>query len=108
MLRQTPAKPVDCRAAAAERRLLIVSPFPDTVRHATAKTGIARNRLVADMAAVVVVAHAAPGSKSETLSRELLAAGRPLYTFDHPANAVLIQAGARIATVDTDWAAMLK
>ena len=77
----------------------MVTPFPDTVRHITAKTATIRNRLVADMASAVVVAHAAPGSKMEALCRDLLAAGKPLYTFDHPANAALIEAGAK--NVDT-------
>lgn len=103
MLRRVPAKPVDCRTAVTEGRLLIVSPFPVTVRHVKAKTAIARNRVVADMAAAVVIAHAAPGSKIEALSRELLAAGKPLYTFDHPANATLIQAGARPIKAVTLW-----
>ncbi len=95
MLKRIPTKPVDCRAAVAEGRLLIVSPFKDTVRHITAKTAMARNRFVAEKASAVVVAHAAPGSKIEALSLELLAVGKPLYTFDHPANAVLLTQGAR-------------
>jgi predicted Rossmann fold nucleotide-binding protein DprA/Smf involved in DNA uptake len=94
LLKRIPTEPVDCRAAVAEGRLLIVSPFKDSVRHATAKTAITRNRLVASLAATVVVAHAAPGSKIEALSLELLAAGKPLYTFDHPANAAILAAGA--------------
>ena len=73
----------------------MVTSFPDTVRHITAKIATIRNRLVADMASAVVVAHAAPGSKMETLCRDLLAADKPLYTFDHPANATLIEAGAK-------------
>jgi len=93
--RQIPSKPVDCRPAVAEGRLVMVTPFPETERHITAKTATIRNRLVADMASAVVVAHAAPGSKMETLSREILASGKPLYTFDHPANATLMENGAR-------------
>lgn len=103
MLGRIPAKPVDCRVAVSDGRLLIVSTFPDKVRHVTAKTAMIRNRLVADMAAAVIVAHAAPGSKMETLCRELLAAGKLLYTFDHPANAAIINAGARPITPETDW-----
>jgi predicted Rossmann fold nucleotide-binding protein DprA/Smf involved in DNA uptake len=95
MFRRIPSKSVDCRAAVTESRLLIVSPFKDSVRHVTAKTAMTRNRFVADLATAVVIAHAAPGSKIEALSLELLAAGKPLYTFDHPANAALIAAGAR-------------
>lgn len=95
MLTRIPSAPVDCRPAVAEGRLVMVTSFPDTVRHITAKTAMIRNRLVAEMASVVVVAHAAPGSKMESLCRELLAAGKSLYTFNHPANAAMIQAGAR-------------
>lgn len=87
--------PLEFRPAVEEGRLVIVSPFPDKVRRVTAETATIRNRAVADMAAAVVVAHAAPDSKIETLCRELLAAGKPLYTFDHPANAELLSAGAK-------------
>lgn len=94
LYRQIPSEPVDCRPAVADGRLVMVTPFADTVRHITAKTATTRNRLVVEMASAVVVAHAAPGSKMEALCRDILAAGKPLYTFDHPANAALIQAGA--------------
>lgn len=96
------SKPVDCRAAVADGRLQIVSPFPETVRHITVETTRARNRLVVELASAVVVAHAAPGGKSETLCREVVAQGKPLYTFDHPSNAAILQAGARPITPDTD------
>ncbi len=95
LYRQIPSKPVDCRTAVAEGRLVMATTFPDTVRHITAITATTRNRLVVDIASGVVVAHAAPGSKMEALCREILAAGKPLYTFDHPANAALIEAGAK-------------
>ena len=95
LYRQIPSKPVDCRTAVAEGRLLMVTPFPDTVRHITTKTATIRNRLVAEMASTVVVAHASPGSKMEDLCRDILAAGKAIYTFDHPSNATLIQAGAK-------------
>lgn len=103
LLTRIPSKPVDCRSAVAERRLLILSPFKDAIRHVTAKAAIIRNRLVAEMADTVVVAHAAPGGKIEALSLELLDARKPLYTFDHPANTGLLKAGARPITPSTDW-----
>lgn len=103
MLRNIPTAPVDCKTAFAEGRLLLVSPFPDNVRRVTAETAAIRNRFVAAMAETVAVAHAAPGSKIEALSLELLAANRPLYTFNNPANATLIQAGARVITPETNW-----
>ena len=95
LFKRIPSKPVDCRAAVAEGRLLIVSPFKDNVRYVTAKTAVARNRIVADLAAAVVVAHAAPNSKIETLALDILAAGKPLYTFDHTANAAILGQGAK-------------
>ena len=72
------------------------------------ETATTRNRLVVEMASAVVVAHAAPGSKMEALCRDILATGKLLYTFDHPANAALIQAGARPITPETDWSHILK
>ena len=103
LLTRIPSKPVDCRAAVSEGRLLIVSPFNDSIRHVTAKTAMLRNRHVADLASAVVVAHAATGSKMEVLSREFLAAGKPVYTFDHPGNSSLLAAGAMVITAETDW-----
>ncbi|NLE58884.1 MAG: hypothetical protein GX616_11020 [Planctomycetes bacterium] len=91
----------------AAGRLQIIAPFPDKVRRLTAVTCAKRNRLVADMTDAVLVVHAAPGSKIEALSLKLLAAGKPLYTFDHPANAALIQAGARPINPEVDWKCML-
>ena len=95
LYRQIPSKPVDCRSAVDDDRLVMVTPFPDTVRHITAKTATIRNRLVVEMASAVIVAHAAPGSKMEALCCEILAAGKPLYTFDHPANAAILGHGAK-------------
>lgn len=100
---QVPSRPIDCRLAVAEGRLIMVTPFPDTVRHITAKTAQMRNRFVAEMARAVVVAHATPGRKMEALCHDILASGKPLYTFDHPANAALIEAGARKINNNTCW-----
>lgn len=102
-----PSEPVDCQPAVADGRLVIVTPYADTVRRITTETATFRNRLVVDIATAVVVAHAAPESKMEALCRDILAAGKPLYTFDHPANANLIAAGARPIDSDTDWQAVL-
>jgi predicted Rossmann fold nucleotide-binding protein DprA/Smf involved in DNA uptake len=103
MYRQIPKTPVDCRAAVAEERLVMATPFPDTVTHITKETAMQRNRLVAELATAIVVAHAAPGSKMKTFCHELLALGKPLYTFDHPDNKGLIAAGARTLEFVADW-----
>ena len=91
------AKPV------ASGRLTIHAPFSDNVRYKTAATCAKRNRIVADMADAVLVVHAAPGGKIESLSLELLAAGKRLYTYDHPANAGIIAAGAQPISAGGDW-----
>jgi len=56
-----------------------------------------RNRVIADLATAVVVAHADPDSDSKVgaLTCDLLAAGKPVYTFGHPANAAILDRGAK-------------
>ncbi len=95
MYRRVPTSPIDCRPAVEGGRLAIVSPFPEKMRHVTAETAMIRNRFVASMADAIVVSHATSGGKMDALCRELLAAGKPLYTFDHPANEELLRAGAQ-------------
>jgi len=87
--------PPDLCRASVEGRLLIVSPFPDTVRRVTAQGAVIRNRRVAEMADQVVIPYAAPGSKIEQLSLEILGRGKPLYTFDCHANEKLLELGAK-------------
>jgi len=98
-----PSKPVDCRLAVNEGRLVMVTPFPDTVRYITAETATTRNRLVVELASIVVVSHAAHGGKMETLCLDILAEDKPLYTFDHSANTALIEAGAIKIGESTNW-----
>lgn len=54
-----------------------------------------RNRLVAALADVVFVAHAAPSSNSAEFCREGWVRAKAMYTLDNPANAELISLGAR-------------
>src|SRR5207248_9104012 len=70
----------------AQGRLLILSPFARKHRRATAALAVMRNRLVAALAEQVFVAHAAAGSKTEQLCRELLANGKPVWTLAGGAN----------------------
>ena len=87
--------PLELRRAIDERRLAVISPFESSVSRPTTDTASRRNRVVADMADAVVVTHAAIGGKMEALCRELLASGKPIHTFEHPANTNLMSAGAR-------------
>ncbi len=94
LMQRIPSKPVDCQQAVADGRLLIISPFPSSAKRIAADMAVVRNRTVAELADAVVIPYAAPGSRMEVLSRELLATGKPLYTFDHQSNAELLAAGA--------------
>ncbi len=86
--------PSALRSAVEAGRLLLLSPFKQKDRRPTAKLAEERNRLVAALATEVFVAYANEGGKTEQLCRDLIAAGKPVLTFDSPANAKLIGMGA--------------
>lgn len=88
--------PPDVRAALEAGRLTIDTPFGDDVRRATQETAARRNRYVCERAAAVLIAYARPGGRTAALAAELLAAGKPVYTVDHPSNAALAALGARV------------
>ncbi len=73
--------------------LLLLSPFKPRDRRPTAKLAEERNRFVAALAAEVFIAYAHEGGKTEQLCHDLIAAGKPLFTFDAPANTRLIATG---------------
>lgn len=100
-LRKRPSP--EFKKSIADARLLMVTPFAQTVRRQTEVTCIKRNRVVAEMSLAVLVVHAAPGSKIAALCRELLVTGKPVYTFAHPANEAIIEAGALTIAAETDW-----
>jgi len=72
----------------------IVSPFPETHRRTTAASAEARNRHILTLAQTIVVAHAAPGGRTEALARDAVASGLTILTFDSPHNANLVRIGA--------------
>jgi hypothetical protein len=60
------------QAPLAESRLLLLSPFAEKLRRATADLARKRNGFVAALAEAIFVAHAAPGSKTERFCRDVL------------------------------------
>ena len=84
------------RPALDDGRLLVMSPFPATARRPTAELAAQRNDLVADLAAQIFIAHAAPGSKTEAFARKLAACGKALLTLDSPVNENLVEMGAEV------------
>lgn len=86
--------PPEWKAPLDDGRLLVLSPFEEKDRRATAHTAQVRNQLVATLVDEVFVAHAAPGGKTEQFCRDILLAGKPVLTRDDPDNANLITLGA--------------
>jgi len=78
-------------------RLLLISPFPPSVRRVTRATALSRNAFVADLADVLFVAYADPGGSTERLCRDALGDGKPVLTFGEPENQHLIELGAQPA-----------
>jgi len=84
------------RPGIAAGRVLLLSPFPARQRRPTQALAEQRNHMVGALAAHFLAAHAAPGSKTERLCRDLLAAGKPGYVVDAQADRHLLDAGARV------------
>lgn len=93
--------PKEYRAPLEAGRLLFLSSFAEHQRRPTVQTAQRRNRLVAALATWVFVAYAAPGGKTEAFCQEVIAWGKPLYTFDGNEN--LIEGGAKVVTSAEDW-----
>lgn len=81
--------------ALTEKRLLILSIFGEHHRRSTAVLANQRNAFVAALADKICIAHAAEDSKILEFTQMVLAWGKPVFTFDTPANEVLFQLGAR-------------
>lgn len=83
-------------------RVLLISPFGPRHRRATADLADQRNRLVAALGGTAFVSHAAPGGKTETLCREIIAMGKPLFTVACPENSNLLALGAKALAVEDE------
>lgn len=87
----------------SQGRLLMISPFSDTVRRAQTSTAAIRNEIVSALADKVFVSYAAPRSKTETLCRKIIEWGKPLLTFDSKENNSLITAvQSHVTLIDTN------
>jgi len=83
------------RVPLEEGRLLILSPFAESINRADGETASQRNRFVAALADQIFAASAAPNSNTELFCHEILAWRKPLYTFDDAANENLLALGAQ-------------
>ena len=83
------------KEALAEGHLLLLSIFDSKHRRSTAGLASQRNTFVAALADKICIAHASEGSKTLQFAHQILEWGKPLFTFDVPANRSLFQCGAQ-------------
>jgi hypothetical protein len=98
--------PAAWKTAIAAGRMLITSPFEKTGRRATAATAEERNHFVVSLADAVFIPHASPGGNLERLCTTISATGKPFWTLDDAANALLVALGARsfqLCQLPTAW-----
>ena len=86
--------PAPWKAPLEDGSLLLLSCFNDKVRRPSQQTVATRNALVADLAACLLVPHAAPGGKVEHLCEHAIAEGKPVLTVS-PTTHRVAQLGAR-------------
>ena len=92
---ETMRVPAVWKPALERGRLLIVSPFPAQERRVTRERALRRNRLVAALAAEIMITYAAAGSGTEAFAREIATGQKPCYTLAAPETHALQQLGFR-------------
>ena len=88
------------REAIDNGRLLVLSPFKKKHKRVTASLSEQRNRIVAMLARDAFLPYAAPGSRSENLCKNIISAGKQIFTFGDAANQSLIAMGAKPIKVE--------
>ncbi len=81
--------------ALGKKRLLILSPFESRYNRQTAALANQRNAFVTALADKICIAHAAEDSKTLEFAQMVIAWGKPVFTFETPANDALFQLGAQ-------------
>ena len=89
-----PRLPASWRAAIDSGRLLLLSLFSNTVIRTTQAQAETRNQFIAALSHAVLIPHASPGGKAESVARHILARGQPLSTIEDEENAGLLKLGA--------------
>ncbi len=86
--------PKNWKKPLAEGRLLILSFFNGNIHRPTAAIAARRNAHIAALTDCILIAHAEPGGKTETLCKDALAQNKPVFVLDSPDNAHLIELGS--------------
>ena len=90
-MRLTPA----WKGGVTEGHLLLLSIFDSKHRRSTTGLANQRNTFVAALADKICIAHASKGSKTLQFAQRVSEWGKPLFTFDTPANRSLFECGAQ-------------
>jgi predicted Rossmann fold nucleotide-binding protein DprA/Smf involved in DNA uptake len=77
-------------------QMLLLSPFAAEERRPTTNRAQERNTVIAALADVIFIAHAARGGKTEQFCREILTWGKKVLTLDTPDNTHLFTLGVNI------------
>lgn len=85
--------PKSWKKSLAEGRMLILSFFNGNIHRPTATIAARRNASIAALADHILIAHAEPGGKTETLCKNALTQNKPVFVLDSPDNAHLIELG---------------
>ena len=92
--------PKTWKEAIDDGRLLVLSPFKKKHKRVTATLSEQRNQMVALLASDAFLPYAAPGSRSENLCKNIISAGKQIFTFGDAANQSLIAMGAKPIKVE--------
>lgn len=95
-----PRLPRVWRAAIDAGRLLVLSPFDPAVTRTTGAQAQVRNEFIAALCHAVLIPHAVPGGKAESLARQIVDGGQPLFTFEDDENTEFLQLGAQPYRID--------
>ena len=81
-----------------EGKLALVSACGPSQKRATRDSVRVRNECVVALADTFVIPHATVGGKTEALCREVLKAGKAVWTLNHLGSRNLVALGAKLAT----------
>ena len=89
--------PTDLKLGIADGSLLLVSPFPASERRVTSDLAEQRNRHILTMVDTILIAHAAPDSKTSELATVAKERGLKLLSFASNCNDRLLNIGAGVS-----------
>ncbi|MBD2325991.1 DNA-processing protein DprA [Alkalinema sp. FACHB-956] len=97
-MRLSPAQ----KQAIGANRLLLISPFSASYPRITAELAAKRNAMIGAIAHIILIAYAAPNSKTLALAQSLIAAGKFVATLASPSNPLLQEQGIVVLDINNE------